>query len=97
MAVATKYQVYGLVEAYTEIGEHSFKVVLNPRCFKSGHDIDVVLVDSDRRCMDFSVKKWGRKLNVVFKITPETPDGVSVASIARDGREIGRFHFWIVK
>lgn len=97
MAPAQKIQAYGLEETYIDLGEHTFKIVLNPRSFKSGQDCEVVLVDSDRQPMRFDVKKWGRKLNVTFQICPETPDGVSVASVTRGGKELARLSFWVVK
>jgi hypothetical protein len=96
MAPSPKFHVYGLAELYPELGTYSFKIVLNPRYFKSGQDFEVVMVDSDRKPMMLEVKNWGRKLNVTFIINENTPDGVSVATITRNGADIGRLHFWTV-
>ena len=97
MAPSPRFQVYGLDETYPELGHFSFKVVLNPKFFKSGMELDVLLLDSDKKSMPFEVKKWGRKLNVEFNITPSVPDGVSTAIISKNGTEVGRLTFWIIK
>ena len=68
MAPVPRFQVYGLAQTYPELGEYSFKVVLNPRLYKSGQDFDVCIVDSDRKPVKFELKRWGRKLNVTFVI-----------------------------
>lgn len=92
-----KYQVYGLDETYPELGSYSFKIVLNPRFFKAGHELDVVVVDSDRKPMKYDVKKWGRKLNVTFVIDQQVADGVAFASIVKGGQEVGRLNWWVIK
>lgn len=97
MSSALKYQVYGLNEVYPELGRYEFKIVMNPKSYKPEHQLDVLLLDSDRKLMNFEVKKWGRKLNVNFHVSPEVSDGVSTAIISRDGTEIGRLSFWIIK
>jgi hypothetical protein len=92
-----KYQVYGLDETYPEFGSFSFKIVLNPRFYKTGEDFDVILVDSDRRPLVYTLKKWGRKLNVDFHILQGTSDGVAIATILRNSQEVGRLNFWVIK
>jgi hypothetical protein len=94
---APRFQVYGLDETYPELGKFGFKVVLNPRFAKSGQDYGVRIVDSDRAPMAFELKKWGRKLNVEFAITPQTSDGVSTVFVERNGAEVGRLSFWVIK
>jgi len=97
MAPAQRYQVYGLDETYPELGKFSFKIVLNPRFFKSGQDFDVQLLDSGRNPMKFKLNKWGRKLNIDFMIDDTVPDGVSTALISKDSMEVGRLMFWVIK
>lgn len=92
-----RYQVYGLEETYPELGTFLFKIVLNPKFYKSGHDFDVNVFDSDRKPMRFDLKKWGRKLNVAFVIDPQVADGVAFAIISREGQEIGRLSWWVIK
>jgi hypothetical protein len=97
MAAAPRFQVYGLDETYPYLGDYSFKVVLNPRFFKTGQELEVRVVDSDRKPMLFETKRWGRKLNITFTINKETADGVSIATVLRDGTEIGRLTWWVIK
>jgi hypothetical protein len=97
MAPAPRYQVYGLDETYPYLGKFSFKIVLNPRFFKSGQEFDVQLIDSSRRLMNFELKKWGRKLNITFTIDQSVPDGVATAIIDKGDGEIGRLTFWVIK
>jgi len=97
MAPAPRYQVYGLHETYPELGRFAFKIVLNPRFFKSGQDFEISFVDSDRRPMAFDLKRWGRKLNVDFIINPGTADGVAVITILRGTIEVGRLKMWVIK
>lgn len=92
-----RFQVYGLDETYPELGRYSFKVVLSPRHYRSEEEFSVDVVDSDRKPMRYVVRKWGRKLNVEFDITPDTSDGVSVARILKNGTEIGRLTWWVIK
>lgn len=92
-----KFQVYGLDETYPYLGTYAFKIVLNPRYYKSGQDFDVAVWDSDRKPMRFELKKWGRKLNVSFTIEPSVADGVAFATITRNGQEVGRLTWWVIK
>ena len=97
MAPQPRFQVYGLDETYPWLGEYTFKLVLNPRFFKTGQDLDVIVQDSDRKPMPRDLKRWGRKLHVTFTITPETADGVAQALVMRDGVEVGRCTWWVIK
>jgi len=92
-----KFQVYGLDETYPELGDFSFKIVLSPRTCKSGQDFDVKLIDSDQRPIRFQLNKWGRKLNVTFTIDTSVSDGVSTAVLLRNGQEVGRLSWWVIK
>jgi hypothetical protein len=91
-----KYQVYGLQENYIGLGDHVFKIVISPR-FKNGQDFKVVLLDSDSKQMQFDVNYWGRKLNVLFKVNKNTPDGLATAQVSRLNEQIGSFNFWVIK
>jgi hypothetical protein len=97
MASPSKYQVYGLDETYPEYGVFTFKVVLNPRLYKTCHDFDVTMVDSSRNPMKFDVKKWGRKINVTFEINPSVADGVSHVTVKKEAQDIGKLSFWVIK
>ena len=91
-----KYQVYGLQRNYIDLGSYHLKVVFSPR-FKTGQDFSVKLVDSDRNEMIYDVSHWGRKLNVQFEITPDTPDGIATGTICRGEEVVGTFTFWVIK
>lgn len=91
-----KYQVYGLQRNYIDLGRYKFKVVVSPR-FKTGLDFSVDLSDSDCRKMDYEVSHWGRKLNVEFLVTPNTPDGIATGTVYRGQEAVGSFTFWIIK
>lgn len=96
-----KFVTYNLQETYYEFGTYLFKIVLHPKIFKSSHDSEVTLVDSDGRPMKLVVNKWGRKLNCSFVVDGTVSDGVSVAKIsAKDDKgnvHSHRVSFWIVK
>ena len=91
-----KYQIYGLLRNYIDLGRYKFKVVISPR-FKTGADFSIKLVDADRKPMKFDVNYWGRKLNVEFEVTPETPDGLALGSIFKGEERVGSFDFWVIK
>ncbi len=97
MKQINQFIVYGLDETYPELGEFSFKIVVSPRTYKAGEDFDLSVVDSDRKPMKFQLRRWGRKLNVVFTIDPAVSDGVSTVAVNQNGQEIGRFSFWVIK
>jgi hypothetical protein len=97
MPPAPRYQVYGLDETYPELGKFTFKVVLNPRFYKTGEEFDAIVVDSARKPMIFDLKKWGRKLNLTFRITPDTADGVSTVTLLRCNEAVGKLTFWVIK
>lgn len=94
---AKRWQVYGLRETYPEIGEYDFKIVLNPRFYKSGHDFRVEVVDSDGKPAPFKYEIWGRKINVKFVVTSNVSDGVSRADIFRGDQNVGRVTWWVIK
>lgn len=92
-----KYQVYNLLETYHELGEYQFKIVLNPRFYKTGHEFKVELFDSSRKPMKGSFEIWGRKINVKFVIDPDVSDGIAFADIIVGNNQLGRVNWWIVK
>lgn len=92
-----KYQVYNLEETYPELGEYSFKIVLNPRYYKSGHGFRATVVDSDQKPMDGSFEIWGRKLNLKFNITPNTADGVAQVNVYKETNLMCQLQFWVIK
>lgn len=100
-SVQKKFVIFNLRETYHELGKFDFKIVLDPRFFKNGHLSDVTLVDSDGKKIDCDVEKWGRKINCVFSVTDQVPDGVTTVNmILRDdgGKELTtRTQFWVIK
>jgi hypothetical protein len=93
----SKFRVYGLDETYPELGEFSFKIVINPRFNKPGIEYDIKMIDSDRKPMKFDLKRWGRKMNVTFTIDSNVSDGVSTVIVSRASQEVGRLTFWVIK
>jgi hypothetical protein len=92
-----RYQTYGLLETYHELGEYDFKIVLNPRFYKTGHDFRVEMFDSSNNPMKFKFEVWGRKVNVKFIIDKTTSDGVSWVNLIRGDHKLSRMTFWIIK
>jgi hypothetical protein len=92
-----KYQVYGIRETYHELGQYQFKVVLNPRFYKTGHDFRVEMFDSSNRPMNFKFEIWGRKINITFEIDDYVSDGVAQATVFRGNNQLSRFTFWVIK
>ena len=94
------YIVYNARETYHEAGEYDLKIVLNPSYFDNCHQATFEVMGPDRRPLESSVKRWGRKMICSFVIRPESAEGVAVARfslIDRKGhvRE-GVISFWIV-
>lgn len=98
---SSKFVIYNLRETYHELGDYGFKVVLDPKFFRNGHNSRVACVDSDGRTIPVDVKTWGRKVNCTFSIVPTVSDGVAVLTFDLeddDGhRTQGRASFWVVK
>lgn len=92
-----RYQVYNMRETYHELGEYQFKVVLNPRFYKSGHDFRVEMFDSSNRPMNHKFEIWGRKINITFSIDDSVSDGVSYVNIIRGNNQVARLTWWIIK
>lgn len=96
-----RFVVFNLREIYHELGEYEFKIVLSPKSFKNSHLSDVTISDSDGRSILQSTKKWGRKINCVFRIDESVSDGVSVIRLFlkdKEGCSLSRsLSFWIVK
>lgn len=93
--------VYNLRETYHELGVYEFKVVLDPKLYKSSHASEAIMLDSDGNQMSFKLNKWGRKMNFTMKIDERVPDGVSVVRlnlVRDDGTRINQMlSFWIIK
>lgn len=90
-----------LRETYHEIGNFSFKIVLNPKLFKNSHDSEVYAFDPENRDFNLNIEKWGRKINCSFTIDDSTPNGVCVIKlklIKDGGEEVEEtFSFWVIK
>lgn len=90
-----------LLEVYAYRGEQSARLMIDPNESPTIDRVDVRMTNSDGRPMDFSFKRWGTKLNLVFTIDERTPDGIAIIDVFLHGRSIGevreRFDFWVVK
>jgi hypothetical protein len=95
-----KFIVFNLRETYHELGKYDIKIVLNQDFFKSSHLSDISIWDSDRKLMNFDVKRWGRKINCSFVIDENVADGISTISMHLVG-ESNTFdellQFWVIK
>ena len=93
--------VYNLREIYHEMGEYELKIVLDPKLFKNSHMSEIVMLDPDGKSMRYEVKKWGRKMNCVFHIDENVPDGVCTVCLTLKSEEgkmfTQRFSFWAIK
>lgn len=92
-----KYQVYNLLETYHELGDYQFKIVLNPRFYRTGHEFRIEMFDSSNRPMNYKFEVWGRKINVAFSVNDNVSDGVAYANIMRGEKYVGRLTFWVIK
>ena len=96
-----RFVVYNLRETYSELGEFSFKIVLDGSFFDTSHGSEVSIVDPDRKNMHVGIQYWGRKINCTFSISSDIPDGVAVVNlhlVDRKGKTSeGRFYFWVIK
>ena len=92
-----KYQVYSMRETYHELGEYQFKVVLNSRFYRTGHDFSVEMFDSSNQRMNFKYEIWGRKLNITFVIDKNVSDGVAYVNVMKGNNKIARLSTWVIK
>lgn len=90
-------QAYGIRETYHELGEHEFRVVLDPSIDISPRECSFAAFDPDGKPMESSCRSWGSKIKCKFKFGPETPDGVAVGRLVARGEQIGRFTWWVIK
>jgi hypothetical protein len=95
-----RFVVYNLRETYHELGEYEFKVVVSPEHYKNSHQCVLHLVDSDGATMQYSVHRWGRKMNCTFKVDESVADGVAQVRMllsGSDGEFAHNLRFWVVK
>lgn len=90
-----------LREVYAHPGEHTVKLMIDPR---ESTQVDSVVVDvrnSDGLEMPFTYKRWGTKLTISFVTDFATPDGLCVIDLllrrAKAGPIRERFSFWCIK
>lgn len=93
--------VRDLLDTYHELGECSFKIILNPKLFKNAHDIKVEMTDAENNKMPVEIRYWGRKINCTFHLTTSTPNGVNVTNISAvtdKGKTVKKkLHYWVIK
>jgi hypothetical protein len=95
------FVVYGLARTYPELGEHEFKVVLDPGSFKNSQDVEMRLTDSDGNPIASELRRWGRKIVCKFTVDSGVSDGVaSVMLSTRESSPVSldeRLTFWVIK
>lgn len=89
-----------LKEVYEQTGTYAAKLLISSAFSSTVDAVKVDMRDPDGMSMDMSYKRWGTKLNIEFKITDDTPDGVAIIDIRMTsaGKEtVERFDCWIIK
>lgn len=90
-----------LRETYHEKGDYSFKIVLNPKLFKHGHEARVWAFNPNNEDFKLNIERWGRKINCGFTIDDSIPNGVCVVKLkifTDKGKEVEEtFSFWVIK
>jgi hypothetical protein len=94
--VSSKYQIYGLEENYLEPGSYPFKIVVSPR-YQNGNDFNLTIFDSHLNPVRFELKRWGRKLNVVFVIDRAVADGAAIVTVYKGDVVVGHRKFWVIQ
>lgn len=102
MKVASNdFIVTNLLGTYAFLGEHEFKISLNPKKFKNSQSADVHLLDSDGRAIGYALKRWGRKIVCTFWLDENVSDGVAAVKLtlcdAKNRRHDHMLHFWVIK
>lgn len=91
-----------LREVYAHSGEHTAKLLIDPRESPRIDHVSVEVRDADGAPMPFTFKRWGTKLTVGFTTGPSIPDGLCVIDLTlrRHGSDLAvreRLGFWTVK
>lgn len=84
-------------ETYHELGVFEFKVVLDPKRYPDPSEVWVKMVDSDGSPMDFSIRRWGTKLNVTFTVDDRVADGVASLRLGLGEKQTEMVTYWIIK
>lgn len=95
------FVILDMEETYCELGEHNFKIVLNPKVFKDSHDVAIEMFDPDSNPMKVNVRKWGRKMQFNFLIDEKVSNGVCIVKlnmVTDKNQELKEtLHYWIIK
>lgn len=90
-----------LLDVYAYQGEQAVKFMVDPGGSMGIDRVDVRMTNSDGLPMTMSFKRWGTKLNIMFTIDQDTPDGVAIIDVLLHSRTAGdlreRFSLWIIK
>ncbi len=90
-----------LREVYAETGQQDAKFIISPAVSTDIDEVGIDVSDSDGMPMEYSFRRWGTKLNLVFQIDGRTPDGMSIIDISMNVRSVGlvreKFSFWVIK
>jgi len=93
--------IFDLRQTYHEMGTYAFKIVLNPKIFKSSHESKIKLIDPDHNEVNLNVEKWGRKINCSFDIDESISNGVCLLEmgfISDKNKKINEcLSFWVIK
>lgn len=92
---------YDLKKIYHELGEFTFKLILDPDKFSISKILYASCRDSAGNEIDLDFKKWGRKVLCRFKIDENTPDGLMFFDIILEDKnkeeEKKQINWWVIK
>lgn len=76
-------------------GEHSFRLIFNPKKFKNCHNLDVTVLDPRSQPVPVRVERWGTKMRVFVDFGPSQDEGVCEVFV--DGLDVVVARFWFVR
>lgn len=79
-------------------GEHSFRLVFNPKEFKNCHNLQARVVDSQGGHVSTRLDRWGTKMRVHMVFSPQHVEGVCRVGV--EGEGLGHVvvaRFWFVR
>ena len=86
-----------LREIYTEKGEYEFKIALDPKKYENCDGSTVQMLDSDGNPIELSIRRWGTKICVSFRLTDHVSDGYLTIKVTGPTGERASYGTWFVK
>ncbi len=68
--------VDGLPEVLLGGGEHSFRIIFDPKDYKNCHEFDARVLDAAGAYVPVRIERWGTKMRVHVSFPPEATEGV---------------------